>query len=128
MKTTELYVFDFFSTYSGDCADLKPTVKKAEQRFAGRVKVIHIDVNNPKNKAFVEGVGVQAVPTFLVVNPAGEQLKKLSGSEQGNVLLILLQTLLPEAGASRNEETAEPQTMSSSFTLTPEIAHADPGN
>jgi len=127
MNTAELYVFDFYSSFSGDCADLKPTVKKAEQRFAGRVKVIHVDVNNPKNKAFVESVGVRAVPTLLVINPAGEQLKTLAGHDQGNVLLILLQTLLPDAASHQNEQAETPEPLTSPVALTPEVALSDPG-
>jgi len=127
IKPTELYVFDFYSSFSGDCADLKSTVQKAERRFAGRVKVIHVDVDNPKNQAFIEGVGVRAVPTLLVVNPAGDQLKKLAGHDQGNVLLILLQTLLPDAATHRDDQANVPPPCSSPVALTPEIAHSDPG-
>jgi thioredoxin-like negative regulator of GroEL len=128
INTTELYVFDFFSSYSGDCADLQRTVQKAESRFAGRVKVFHVDVDNPKNQSFITSLGVQAVPTLLVVNPAGEQLKKLAGHEQGSVLLILLQTLLPETATHEDDRANVPATLGSPVVLTPEIAHSDPGS
>jgi thioredoxin-like negative regulator of GroEL len=94
----ELVVLDFFANQSADCDALRPAVAKAEQRYGRRVWVVHVNVDNHKNKPFVEKVGVQEVPTLIVVNRAGDQLKTLVGPDQGSVLAILLETLLPSPG------------------------------
>ncbi|HEY9868288.1 MAG TPA: thioredoxin family protein [Candidatus Obscuribacterales bacterium] len=93
----ELIVLDFFSSESEECAALKPIVTKAQRRFVSRVKVLHINVDDPQNVPFVKHVGVRDVPTLIVVNKDGEQLKKMVGAAQGGVLPILLATLLPDS-------------------------------
>lgn len=126
-RLPELFVFDFFSPVSGDCADIKPVVQKAERRFAERVKIIHVDVNHPKNKAFIEHAGIQAVPTLLVVNAAGDQLKTLAGREQSNILLILLETLLPDRRSDQQALMPERHETTMPVALTRQEARSDPG-
>jgi thioredoxin-like negative regulator of GroEL len=106
----ELIVLDFFSSESEECAAVKPVVAKAQRRFAGRVRVLHISVDDPQNVPFVKHVGVQEVPTLIVVNKDGDQLKKMVGAAQGDVLPILLTTLLPDSADSEAVATdAKPE-------------------
>ncbi|HEY9868100.1 MAG TPA: thioredoxin family protein [Candidatus Obscuribacterales bacterium] len=93
----ELFVFDFYADWCASCVDVVRIVRKAEQRFAGRVKIIRVDIDEPRNRAFVKEVGVLAVPTLIVVNREGDRLKTLVGARQGQILDIVLQTLLPDS-------------------------------
>ncbi len=123
----ELYLFDFFSPVSGDCAHFKPVLTKVERRFAGRVRVIHVDADLPQNKPFVDKLGVRDVPTLIVVNKEGDQLKTLVGSEEGNVIGILLEILLPDADARKNAASDIAQGPFLPVVLTKQEAKLDPG-
>lgn len=92
----ELFVFDFYADWCASCAEVVRIVRKAEHRFAGRVKIIRVDIDQPRNRAFVKEVGVLAVPTLIVVNREGDRLKTLVGARQGQILDIVLETLLPD--------------------------------
>ncbi len=124
----ELYMFDFYSTKSAHCAALRPTVAKAELHFAGRVKVIHINLDAPQNKPFAEQVGVEAVPTLIVVNRAGDQLKRLVGSVEGTVVGILLETLLPDSREREDVPIATAEAPTFPIVLTKQEARLDPGS
>ena len=62
----------------------------AEQRYAGRVDFVYLDIDNPAVDEFKEALPYRGQPTIVVLGPEGEVLQTHYGfinDEQINALL-----------------------------------------
>ncbi|KXB97005.1 MAG: hypothetical protein AA908_09150 [Chlorobi bacterium NICIL-2] len=57
---------DFSAEWCGPCQMLAPVLKEIAREFSGRLTVITIDVDNPKNQTFAASQGVRSVPTLVL--------------------------------------------------------------
>jgi len=58
-------VVDFWAPWCGPCRMVEPTVKKLAHEWAGRVKMVKINVD--ENPVVASRLGVQGIPTMVVV-------------------------------------------------------------
>ncbi|MCP4548968.1 MAG: thioredoxin [bacterium] len=54
---------DFGATWCGPCKKLEPIVAELATEFLGKIKVVHVNVDNARNAAVK--FGVMSVPTLL---------------------------------------------------------------
>jgi thioredoxin 1 len=67
---------DFSATWCAPCKKLDPIVHEIAGEYDGKVKVVHVDIDNARTTA--AGYGILSVPTLLFVK-AGEVMEKVTG-------------------------------------------------
>ncbi len=68
---------DFTATWCGPCRALAPHLDKLADRFAGRARVVKLDIDNNQKTAAM--YGVRSIPTLLVFK-GGEPVDKIVGN------------------------------------------------
>lgn len=67
---------DFSATWCGPCQKIAPIVEGLAEEYAGKVKVVTIDVDN--NQDLATKYGVMSVPTLMIVK-GGDVINKWIG-------------------------------------------------
>jgi thioredoxin 1 len=76
LKSTEPVLVDFWATWCGPCRMMAPVLDETSEEFAGKVKVMKIDVDeNPKTAG---AYGIMSIPTMIVFKD-GKPLGKIVG-------------------------------------------------
>jgi putative thioredoxin len=93
---------DFWATWCGPCKTLTPTLEKLTRAFAGRVKLVKIDVD--KNRELVAqlakmGLPMQSVPT-VVAFWQGQLADTFQGALPESEIKRFIESLLKLAGSS----------------------------
>lgn len=65
-------IMDFQAKWCRPCAAVKPVLAKIEKKYAGRVKVVTVDVDDPANQELVEKYGVTVLPTIVFLGTEGD--------------------------------------------------------
>lgn len=65
-------IMDFQATWCRPCRALKPVLARIERKYAGRVNVVTVDVDDPANQHLVEKYGVTVLPTIVFLGTEGE--------------------------------------------------------
>lgn len=79
MKT----IIDFYADWCGPCKLMSPIVDKLNTKYPGQIKKINIDNDvEDKTKDYV----VMSIPTFIVLNKDGEEVKRFTGLVDNDVL------------------------------------------
>jgi thiol-disulfide isomerase/thioredoxin len=95
-------ILDFTATWCGPCQAMKPVVEQLKQ--AGYpVRAVDID----QHPDLAERYNVHAVPTFVVVQPGGEELGRISGANTASGLATLYRKSV--AGWTADRAEAEPE-------------------
>jgi thioredoxin 1 len=79
---------DFWAAWCGPCRAIAPTVEELASEYAGKLKVVKVDVD--ENPDVSGKYGVQSIPTLLVFKN-GEVVERLIGAYPKNMLLQKLQ-------------------------------------
>lgn len=74
---------DFYADWCGPCKMMHPVVEQLAREFAGKLKVIKINVD--KNQAAAQQYRVQGVPTFILFKN-GQVVWKQAGAVPGHQL------------------------------------------
>lgn len=67
---------DVHATWCGPCKQLAPTISQLSHEYAGRIKVIKVDID--QNQQFAQNHQIQGVPTLLLYKK-GEIVWRQSG-------------------------------------------------
>jgi thioredoxin 1 len=76
LDTRGIFLVDLFSNRCPPCRLLAPTISSLADRYAGKVTVCKVDVDQAP--AVAQRYGVSAIPTVLIINN-GREIKRLVG-------------------------------------------------
>jgi len=73
MRETEMpTVLIFSAKWSEPCKDMAGVVEQVKERFGSRVRIVDVDVDDPKNEKLIEQYSVSPVPTVVFLKANGE--------------------------------------------------------
>jgi thioredoxin 2 len=68
---------DFWAPWCGPCRMVSPVVEKMGQEYAGRLKVVKLDID--RAPAIASRFGVQGIPLLVVIRD-GQEIDRLVGA------------------------------------------------
>lgn len=71
-KTAVPTIMDFQAQWCRPCRALRPVLAKIEKKYAGKVNVVTVDVDDPANQQLVERYNVTVLPTVVFLGKEGE--------------------------------------------------------
>lgn len=96
---------EFGATWCGPCKVVEPELAALAQEYAGRAKVVKVDID--QSPFLSRQLGIQSVPTFLVFHQ-GRPVNGKAGAMKKAQLAELLEPVLPRAaGALKPKEVAQ---------------------
>jgi thioredoxin 1 len=84
LQSSTPVLVDFWAVWCGPCRMIAPTIDQIAAEYAGRLKVVKIDVD--ENGEVPIRYGVQGIPTLLLFK-GGEVVEKLIGAHPKAQLL-----------------------------------------
>ena len=98
-------IVEFGATWCGPCKVVEPELQALAQEYAGRAKVVKVDID--QSPFLARQLGIQSVPTFLVFHQ-GRPVNGKAGALKKAQLAELIEPLLPRAaGALKPKEVAQ---------------------
>ena len=98
-------LLEFGATWCGPCKVVEPELQALAQEYAGRAKVLTVDID--QSPYLARQLGIQSVPTFLVFHQ-GRPVTGKAGALKKAQLAELLEPVLPRpAGALKPKEVAQ---------------------
>ncbi|HYM80276.1 MAG TPA: thioredoxin [Candidatus Limnocylindria bacterium] len=79
---------DFWAAWCGPCKQIAPTVEQIAEEYAGKLKVVKLDVD--QNIEVSTRFGIQGIPTLMVFK-GGQVVEKLVGAYPKNTLVARIQ-------------------------------------
>jgi thioredoxin 1 len=76
LTTEALLVLDCTATWCGPCKVIAPLIDQLAATYAGRAKVVKLDID--ANKALSKKLGIRSIPNVLVFKQ-GEQVESIVG-------------------------------------------------
>src|SRR5262245_64909248 len=96
---------EFGATWCGPCKVVEPELQALAQEYAGRAKVLTVDID--QSPYLARQLGIQSVPTFLVFHQ-GRPVTGKAGAMKRAQLAELLEPVLPRAaGSLKPKEVAQ---------------------
>jgi thioredoxin 1 len=78
LKSSTPVLIDFYATWCGPCKTMAPVIDEVASDYAGKLKVVKIDVDeSPEATA---AFGVTAMPTFVLVKNGQETFRRLGAA------------------------------------------------
>lgn len=84
-------LIDFYATWCGPCKTSAPHVKQAMKDYAGKVKVVKIDIDLEPGLA--KQYGIKYVPTFIVIDQ-GKEIHRTVGGVDATTLKTFIDDAL----------------------------------
>lgn len=78
LRSPDPVLVDFWATWCGPCKQVGPVVEELAQDYAGRARMVKVDVD--KNPKLSEQYGVRSIPTLMVFKD-GDLLQTLVGAQ-----------------------------------------------
>jgi len=104
MGGTGLVLVDFYSPTCPPCKMLAPVLDSIATKYAGRLRVVKVDVS--RQQALAVQCGITSVPTLLFVRD-GVLLDAVVGYQPQNALESQLETILADTVSSEQLRPAE---------------------
>ena len=93
LDTSQLVLIDLWAPWCGPCRMVAPVLERLALRYAGRVKVVKVNVDdNPQSAARFDA---RSIPTLAMVR-RGETLARIVGAQPENVLAQRIDTLIAD--------------------------------
>ena len=91
LKSETPVLVDFWAVWCGPCKMIKPHVDALAEEYAGRVKVVSVDVDNEREIA--EKYGIMSIPTLFFFKD-GKVVDQQVGAVSKSVIASKLETLI----------------------------------
>ena len=75
LKAQGKVLVDFWATWCGPCRMLAPTVSAIAEKYAGKVKVCKVDID--ENIPLAEKYGIEVIPTLVVFENGAEVTRNM---------------------------------------------------
>lgn len=82
---------DFFAPWCGPCRAMHPVMEALNQEYAGKVKIVKVNVDEQQRTA--GEFGVMSIPTFIVFKE-GEPVKTFMGAQPKETVKQVLDQVL----------------------------------
>ncbi|MEK7535153.1 MAG: thioredoxin domain-containing protein [Patescibacteria group bacterium] len=93
VKTGSVTLYDFWAAWCGPCKIMHPVVEDIERSYAGKVKVVKINVDEASNQAMVERYQIGAMPTYII-EKKGQVVNSFVGAQSKVTLVSALDQAL----------------------------------
>lgn len=84
LKSDLPVLIDFGAIWCGPCKMLDPLVEELAEELQGRVKIVHVDIDNNPN--LTVKFNVMGVPTLMLLKD-GEPIERMTGYKPKNKIL-----------------------------------------
>ncbi|MDP2586242.1 MAG: thioredoxin [Candidatus Komeilibacteria bacterium] len=91
LKSDQPVLVDFFAEWCGPCKMQAPIIEELEQEFAGKAKVLSLDVD--ANQQTASEFQVMSIPT-LIFFKNGKAVERVMGLQRKDALVDKLNSLL----------------------------------
>ena len=91
LKSAQPVLVDFFAEWCGPCKMQAPIIEELEKDYAGKAKVLSLDVDQSQQTA--SAYQVMSIPT-LIYFKGGQEVDRVMGLQQKRVLEQKLNNLL----------------------------------
>lgn len=71
LKSERLVLVDFWAEWCGPCRRLAPTIEALAEQYAGRARVVKLNVDT--GPATARRYGIQGIPTLILFNDGAER-------------------------------------------------------
>lgn len=78
---------DFYGSWCGPCKKLKPVIEELAENFAGRAKVVELEVSTAPQTA--AEYGVMGVPTLMLFNNGEPKDTLVGGAAKADLVTLL---------------------------------------
>lgn len=85
--TAPITVIDFSATWCGPCQMIAPDVHELADKSTDVAQFQFVDVD--ENPAMADKYGVQAVPTFVILNSDGQEVDRVVGADIESLRAII---------------------------------------
>ncbi len=81
-KTTRPQIIKFTSTMCLDCQTMTKIMKELYPQYQDRIDLVEINVQdgNKKNDSWIKKYNVNLVPTIILINSNGNEVKRIEGA------------------------------------------------
>ncbi|MBI3856916.1 MAG: thioredoxin [Planctomycetes bacterium] len=84
-------LIDFFATWCPPCKMMAPILDEVAREYAGRLKVVKVDVEEAQETA--AAFGIQAMPTFVLVRDGREAFRRVGAAPKSAFVRELQQAI-----------------------------------
>lgn len=86
-KTTKPQIIKFTSAMCLDCQTMNKIMKEIYPQYQDRIALteIHVQDNKPETQDWIKKYNVTLVPTIILMNSQGQQVRRIEGAVDRNV-------------------------------------------
>ena len=94
-KTNRPQIIKFTSKMCLDCQTMNKIIKEIYPKYKDKIDLVEINVqdNNPNNDSWINKHNVVLVPTIILINSNGNQVKRIEGAIEKEEMEKCLQEL-----------------------------------
>ncbi len=70
---------EFFDFWCPTCKSMAPVLRKLENKYAGKIQFIYLDIDDPKTNPFKQALGYQYQPHLFLIDGQGVVIKQWVG-------------------------------------------------
>lgn len=95
LTTSSLVLLDLWAPWCGPCRVVAPVLERLAERFAGRLKVVKVNVDD--NPATARTYDASSIPTLVMIRD-GRVVGRVVGAQPEPALVAQIEPLLPVRG------------------------------